>query len=292
VAKKLTLEMLAYWKKHDRAEREHRKKAEKVEEEQRKRDLELLEVKRQQRKLNFLITQTELYAHFLSRKLGADPSFIVTDEKRILEEVEDKETLPFDDYDADEAKRQLMSNVENALGMQQAHVSAFDGSLVDETLNEDRPQPTIFCGQLKTYQLKGVNWIANLYDQGISGILADEMGLGKTIQSLGFLAHVAERYDIWGPFLVVSPASTLHNWEQEISRFVPAFKVVPYWGSPNERKILRQFWTKGSLSRRDSPFHVLVTSYQLVITDCKYFQKVQWQYMILDEAQAIKSSSR
>ncbi len=284
--------MLAYWKKHDRAEREHRKKAEKVEEEQRKRDLELLEVKRQQRKLNFLITQTELYAHFLSRKLGADPSFIVTDEKRILEEVEDKETLPFDDYDADEAKRQLMSNVENALGMQQAHVSAFDGSLVDETLNEDRPQPTIFCGQLKTYQLKGVNWIANLYDQGISGILADEMGLGKTIQSLGFLAHVAERYDIWGPFLVVSPASTLHNWEQEISRFVPAFKVVPYWGSPNERKILRQFWTKGSLSRRDSPFHVLVTSYQLVITDCKYFQKVQWQYMILDEAQAIKSSSR
>ena len=50
----------------------------------------------------------------------------------------------------------------------------------------------MFRGQLKSYQLKGMNWLANLYDCSINGILADEMGLGKTVQSIGFLAHLAE----------------------------------------------------------------------------------------------------
>ena len=58
--------------------------------------------------------------------------------------------------------------------------------------DQDIPQPTIFKGKLKAYQLKGMNWLANLYDQGINGILADEMGLGKTVQSIAFLAHLAE----------------------------------------------------------------------------------------------------
>ena len=74
----------------------------------------------------------------------------------------------------------------------------------------------IFSGTLKKYQLKGMNWLLNLYDQGINGILADEMGLGKTVQALAMLAHIAEHYNIWGPFLVVTPASTLHNWQQEV----------------------------------------------------------------------------
>ncbi len=56
----------------------------------------------------------------------------------------------------------------------------------------DLPQPFMFKGLLKAYQLKGMNWLANLYDQGINGILADEMGLGKTVQSISLLAHLAE----------------------------------------------------------------------------------------------------
>ena len=97
--------------------------------------------------------------------------------------------------------------------------------------------------------------------------------------------------DIWGPFLVITPASTLHNWQQEVAKFLPAFKVVPYWGSPQERKILRQFWDQSNLHQKSSTFHIVITSYQLVITDFKFFNRIKWQYLVLDEAQAIKSSS-
>jgi hypothetical protein len=66
-------------------------------------------------------------------------------------------------------------------------------------------------------------------------------------QALAFLALVAESYGVWGPFLVITPASTLHNWQQEVARFLPAFTTVPYWGSPQERKVLRSFWNQENL---------------------------------------------
>jgi DNA helicase INO80 len=93
---------------------------------------------------------------------------------------------------------------------------------------------------LKPYQIKGLNWLVNLYDQGINGILADEMGLGKTVQTISFLAHLSQEKDIWGPFLVIAPNSTLHQWQQEITKFCPALRCLPYWGSQSERKIIRK----------------------------------------------------
>lgn len=74
--------------------------------------------------------------------------------------------------------------------------------------------PPIFHGKLKDYQVKGLKWLYNLNLQGINGILADEMGLGKTIQAIALLSHIAYTKNKWGPFLIVSPSSTLHNWQQ------------------------------------------------------------------------------
>lgn len=70
---------------------------------------------------------------------------------------------------------------------------------------------------------------------------------------------------MWGPFLVIAPASTLHNWHQELVRFVPRLKPLPYWGSPEERQTLRRPWYKKAktYSEEDS-FHIVVTSYQIV----------------------------
>ncbi|KAK3093780.1 hypothetical protein FSP39_020132, partial [Pinctada imbricata] len=325
-AKRLSREMLSYWKRFEKVEKEHRKRAEKEAQEQRKMDLELREAKRQQRKLNFLITQTELYAHFMARKLTGANEESKQKILRQLEEPKSQEQVEIegrmlvdvvaDEYDAERLKNVALKNAEDAYRMHQSkrkvkiikrlidfdkkfliliteHLIVAESSLANPTLGTeaDRPQPSMFEGVLKTYQLKGMNWLANLYDQGINGILADEMGLGKTVQSMAFLAHLAEAQGIWGPFLVIAPASTLHNWQQECARFVPKFKIVPYWGNTQDRKILRKFWDQKCLHTEEASFHVVITSYQLVIQDVKYFQRIKWQYMILDEAQAIKSSS-
>ncbi|KAH8292007.1 hypothetical protein KR054_003340 [Drosophila jambulina] len=311
-AKRLTREMLAYWKRYERVERDQRRKQEREAEEQRKQDVELIEVKRQQRKLNFLITQTELYAHFMSKKLGQGSE---EDQLRILSQLDEETNARLalqDDYDAGEMKLLVQEHAEAAMQRDLDKTRAFDVIVKKEEEEEeedeeqelevdskpeprpemkDLPQPKMFKGTLKGYQIKGMTWLANIYDQGISGILADEMGLGKTVQSIAFLCHIAEHYGVWGPFLVISPASTLHNWQQEMSRFVPDFNVVPYWGSPGERKILRQFWDQKHLHTRDASFHVVITSYQLVVSDYKYFNRIKWQYMVLDEAQAIKSAA-
>jgi DNA helicase INO80 len=85
------------------------------------------------------------------------------------------------------------------------------------------------------------------------------------VQSISLIAYLAETHDIWGPFLVVAPASTLHNWQQEITRFVPNLKALPYWGNPKDRATLRKFWSKKEISYdKDAPFHIVITSYQLV----------------------------
>lgn len=296
-AKRLTREMQGYWKRYDRVERETRRRLEKEAEEQRKMDVEIIEAKRQQRKLNFLITQTELYAHFMSKKLGRGTT---EQQLQILSQL-DEEIHPrlaaLDQYNCEDMKHKAQKNASDAFNSEKARTRQFDMKLgnehlpVDESGRIEYPQPDMFHGSLKTYQMKGMTWLADIYDQGISGILADEMGLGKTVQSIAFLCHVAERYGVWGPFLIISPASTLHNWQQEFEKFAPDFNVVPYWGSPNERKILRQFWEEKDLHTKEASFHVVITSYQLVVSDYKYFNRIKWQYMILDEAQAIKSSS-
>eukprot|EP00795_Rhopilema_esculentum_P002515 gene2515-710_t len=325
-AKRMVREMLVYWKRFDKVEKEHRKKAEKEALEQRRQDEEMREMRRQQRKLNFLITQTELYAHFMSRKMRGKAGMQDSSQDDILKKLDEiplqmnaksvhggvlVSTDDIDDYDPDAMKAQALINAQNAVRLQEEQTSTFgigtkktelsqenfdqDFSLANPTMGaKEVPQPKLFSGKLKTYQLKGMNWLANLYEQGINGILADEMGLGKTVQSIAFLSYLAEADDIWGPFLVVAPASTLHNWQQEVSRFVPEFKVLPYWGNPSDRKSLRKFWNQNQTfinTKENAPFHVLITSYQLVVQDVRYFQRIRWQYLVLDEAQAIKSSS-
>ncbi len=152
-------------------------------------------------------------------------------------------------------------------------------------------QPTILNCKMKDYQLRGLSWLVSLYDQGINGILADEMGLGKTLQTISLLAYLCEQEDNWGPFLVVSPKATLHNWQQEVTKFCPVLKVLPYWGSKSDRTELRKYWSHKRMYRKDSEFQVCITSYETLTTDERYFNRVKWQYMVLDEAQAIKNSS-
>jgi len=115
------------------------------------------------------------------------------------------------------------------------------------------------------------------------------MGLGKTIQAIALLAHLFESKRNYGPFLVVAPSSTLYNWQAELKKFCPQMNVLPYWGNLQQRKTLRKFFQQRQMGHFHSPFHVIITSYQLIVSDEKVFHRLKWQYMILDEAQAIKN---
>jgi DNA helicase INO80 len=94
---------------------------------------------------------------------------------------------------------------------------------------------------------------------------------------------------LYNPYSVslsqVSPASTLHNWKDEVAQFLPQFRLLPYWGGLNDRKQLRRFLDNRQLYCANATFNVVVTSYQLLVADEKYFKPIKWQYMILDEAQ-------
>ncbi|KAJ2781247.1 swr1 complex component [Coemansia javaensis] len=144
-------------------------------------------------------------------------------------------------------------------------------------------QPALLRGTLREYQRQGLAWLASLHQQQTNGILADEMGLGKTIQTIALLAHLACDRGIWGPHLIIVPTSVVLNWEQELHRWVPGFKVLTYYGSRAERKERRRGWS------RANAVHVCVTSYQLAIQDASVFRRKAWYYMVLDEAQAIKN---
>ncbi|PON44294.1 DNA helicase INO [Parasponia andersonii] len=320
--RKLARDMLLFWKRVDKEMAEVRKKEEREAAEALRREQELREAKRQQQRLNFLIQQTELYSHFMQNKPSAQASEATLGDEETNEQEEligsaDAGQIEDDDPEEAELKKEALKAAQDAVSKQKRLTSAFDTECMRlrQAGEAEAPQevagasnidllhpstmpvtstvqtPQLFRGSLKEYQLKGLQWLVNCYEQGLNGILADEMGLGKTIQAMAFLAHLAEDKNIWGPFLVVAPASVLNNWADEISRFCPDLKTLPYWGGLQDRAVLRKKINPKTLYRRDAGFHILITSYQLLVSDEKYFRRVKWQYMVLDEAQAIKSAN-
>ena len=134
--------------------------------------------------------------------------------------------------------------------------------------------PSTFQAELRDYQVAGVNWLATLSGWNVGACLADDMGLGKTVQALAaILLRAAD-----GPTLVVAPTSVLMNWTDEASRFAPTLNVLSF-GVGNRQKMLKQL----------QPFDMVVSSYGLLQSEGKKLAEVQWQTIVLDEAQAIKN---
>ncbi|CCG25940.1 Swr1 protein [Candida orthopsilosis Co 90-125] len=166
-------------------------------------------------------------------------------------------------------------------------VSKDDGDEGTEIVNGSRVRdvevPSLLRGTLRPYQKQGLNWLASLYNNNTNGILADEMGLGKTIQTISLLSYLACEHHVWGPHLIIVPTSVMLNWDMEFKKFAPGFKVLTYYGSPQQRAQKRKGWNK------PDAFHVCITSYQLVVQDQQAFKRRRWRYMILDEAHNIKN---
>lgn len=210
------------------------------------------------------------------------------------------------DSDSSSSDAEPVSNLHSLFGSTKNDVESEDDSVYSEILEKDTttplstpghqtggddedegipdvPLPSLLRGTLRPYQKQGLNWLASLYNNGTNGILADEMGLGKTIQTISLLSYIACEHNDWGPHLIVVPTSVMLNWEMEFKRFAPGFKVLTYYGSPQQRKEKRKGWNT------PDTFHVCITSYQLVVHDQPIFRRKKWKYLILDEAHNIKN---
>lgn len=260
--RRVAKEINSYSKKFDKERRDVSKKVEKAALEKRKQLEESKEAMRQKRKFEYLLTQTELFSQFMLGKSKLE-NF---DKEKVVDEDLLEMNKKFQMAAAQIKHKEHQNDIKN----------------IEDEENRKLKQPKMLNCELKGYQITGFNWLAKLYNQGINGILADDMGLGKTVQSISLLAYLAETEDIWGPFLVVTPVLTLHNWEQELNKFVPNFKILSYWGTSTYRSQARNKIKKAN---------VVLTSYQIAVADFKVLKKVTWKYMILDEAQAIKSAA-
>lgn len=132
-------------------------------------------------------------------------------------------------------------------------------------------------GEMRDYQVAGLNWLISLHENGISGILADEMGLGKTLQTISFLGYLRHIMDITGPHLVCVPKSTLDNWKREFAKWTPEVNVLVLQGAKEERNDL--------INERliDEKFDVCITSYEMILREKSHLKKFAWEYIIIDE---------
>ena len=155
-------------------------------------------------------------------------------------------------------------------------------------------QPSIISGgQLRAYQLEGLNWMVRLMENGINGILADEMGLGKTLQSISVIAYLKQFLKIDGPHLIMVPKSTLSNWMNEFKRFCPTIRTLRFHGSKEEREeiINTRLKQASAVCKTERDWDVVVTTYEVVNLEKNVLTKIAWKYLIIDEAHRLKNEA-
>ena len=142
---------------------------------------------------------------------------------------------------------------------------------------EDIPLPVKFKGKLRPYQKAGYNWLKFLNQYKFGGCLADDMGLGKTVQTLVMLQQEKE-IGKHNASLLIMPTSLVYNWEMETKKFTPGLKVLSYTGTHREKDV----------SKFDG-YDLVLTSYGITRLDTDLLSQYYFNYIILDESQAIKN---
>ncbi|KAH8869088.1 Chromodomain-helicase-DNA-binding protein 7 [Schistosoma japonicum] len=147
--------------------------------------------------------------------------------------------------------------------------------------------------KLRDYQVEGVNWLTFCWYHHRNCILADEMGLGKTVQSVTFLLEIFKA-NVQGPFLIIVPLSTVGNWQREFENWSD-FNVIIYHGSSVSRSMIQEyemFYRKRSSGapRHDVyKFHVVVTTFEVLMNDIEFFGQIHWAAAVIDEAHRLKN---
>ena len=159
------------------------------------------------------------------------------------------------------------------------------GGLLDGTASQslqEVPLPDGFTAELRPYQRRGLSWLAFLSSLGLGACLADDMGLGKTVQLLALEALLRADGSSQAPTLLLCPMSLVGNWQREAARFAPALRVHAYHG----RDRLRGQALREQLAESD----IVLTTYATATRDIDELARLEWQRVVLDEAQAIKNA--
>lgn len=151
--------------------------------------------------------------------------------------------------------------------------------ILGETAIVAKKIPEEIQATLRKYQVEGVHWLERLRCMHLNGILADDMGLGKTLQAIiAVTQSIADNQEYQS--LVVCPTSLVYNWKEEFNKFNPQLKTLVVDNIPSHRK---------KLLKDVKNYHVVITSYNLLQKDVEIYNKLNFNYVILDEAQHIKN---
>jgi len=220
-------------------------------------------------KLQFLLAQSDVFAHFLAgtvasagkKRGGGKKKGSRGKKNRMTEAEEDAQLLK-----TAESKRSVIR--------------------LDK-------QPSILADHCKmhNYQLEGLNWLIKLHCNGLNGILADEMGLGKTLETISFLAYLREGRGVRGPHIVIVPKSVVGNWIREFKKWCPSIRAIRMGGTKDERIQFQKEHLPVDKVTGKHNWDVLVTSYEGMLKECSKLGKINWKYLIIDEAHRIKNEN-
>jgi SNF2 family DNA or RNA helicase len=132
--------------------------------------------------------------------------------------------------------------------------------------------------KLRDYQHHGLNWLAFLDKNQLGGCLADDMGLGKTLQTIAFLQHLKVSNSKCQPSLIIAPTSLIFNWKNEIDKFCPTLKLLVFTGA-------NRIENKNNFNE----FDLIISTYGSLLNDIEFLKDFKFNYVILDESQAIKN---
>ncbi len=155
--------------------------------------------------------------------------------------------------------------------------------LRDGTTRRPFAAPDGLVGELRPYQERGVGWMAALQGYGLGALLADDMGLGKTIQVIALILARREAEAELPPTLVVCPTSVVGNWRHELARFAPELRVHVHHGPDRANA--------EELVALAAHHDVVISTYALLHRDESRLTRVEWDGLVLDEAQNIKNAA-
>ncbi|KAI9825009.1 MAG: hypothetical protein M1819_006520 [Sarea resinae] len=229
------------------------------------------------RRFRYLLGLTDLFRHFIETNPNPRIREIMAEIDRQNEEEEKRSKAQGRKGGAASERRRRTEQEEDAELLKDEKQG---GSA--ETVFRESPG-FVKGGEMRDYQVAGLNWLISLHENGISGILADEMGLGKTLQTIAFLGYLRHICGITGPHLIVVPKSTLDNWHREFSKWTPEVNILVLQGAKEERHQL--------INERliDEKFDACITSYEMILREKAHLKKFAWEYIIIDEAHRIKN---